>query len=127
MKFCEYLLADIPLELPLFFACQEARAVALTWIRKQEGVRIRCMDGEVVISTSFDPSRDVLCISPTAIHGFNQDPYDGWVADLDDRQIHGSASSVKNFAIHAGMLDDLQDVNHLGQILVSNYINVSVI
>ena len=115
LRFCHDTLARIPLELPLLLACQEARAIALTWAYNQYGVIVR-RNG---ISKIFGFSRDVLYISLAAFDEFCKDPYDKWETDLNSDRTFMSPSSVRKITVHAEMFDDLWNTYSFGLMLVS--------
>lgn len=115
LRFCHDTLARIPLELPLLLACQEARAIALTWAYNQYGAIVR-RNG---ISKIFGFSRDVLYISLAAFDEFCKDPYDKWETDLNSDRTFMSPSSVRKITVHAEMFDDLWNTYSFGLMLVS--------
>lgn len=76
-------------DLPLFFACREARSIGLHWLSLQvstslripsfltsliltilQHIRIRCIDGQIVFVRAFDPRRDILYIPDDAWRDF---------------------------------------------------------
>ncbi|KAI0138177.1 hypothetical protein F4776DRAFT_81611 [Hypoxylon sp. NC0597] len=98
LAFRHDLLDHVKFDLPLFFACREARSIALHWLRRQH-IHIRCIDGQIVFVRAFDPRHDILYIPNDAWRDFCIEASDR-LAEPDMRDMSATLESqIKRIAV----------------------------